>query len=72
MLRDGPFFKQDVREIAQVQELATVETFATLLTGRSGQQLVCLNPAPEGGGALDTAKRWVDLVGRLHYGFVRP
>lgn len=72
-LRHEQFFQQDVREVAQLQELATLETFATLLTDRSGQQLVYANLAQEVGVAVDTARRWVDLLGRLHYGFlVRP
>ncbi len=72
-LRHEQFFQTDVREVAQLQELATLETFATLLTERSGQQLVYANLAQEVGVAVDTARRWVDLLGRLHYGFlVRP
>jgi predicted AAA+ superfamily ATPase len=72
-LRHEQFFRHDVREVAQLQELATLETFATLLTERSGQQLVYANLAQEVGVAVDTARRWVDLLGRLHYGFlVRP
>ncbi len=72
-LRHEQFFQQEVREVAQLQELATLETFATLLTERSGQQLVYANLAQEVGVAVDTARRWIDLLGRLHYGFlVRP
>jgi len=72
-LRHKQFFQQDVREVAQLQELATLETFATLLTERSGQQVVYANLAREVGVAVDTARRWVDLLGRLHDGFlVRP
>jgi predicted AAA+ superfamily ATPase len=72
-LRHEQFFQHDVREVAQLQELASLETFATLLTERSGQQLVHSNLAQEVGIAVDTARRWVDLLGRLHYGFlVRP
>ena len=72
-LRHKQFFQQDVREVAQLQELATLETFATPLTERSGQQVVYANLAREVGVAVDTARRWVDLLGRLHDGFlVRP
>ncbi len=46
--------------------LATLETFATLLTERSGQQLVYANLAQEVGVAVDTARRWIDLLGWLH------
>ena len=44
-----------------------------ILAGRSGQQLVYSNLATELAVSVDTVKRWVDLLGRLHYGFlVRP
>ena len=44
-----------------------------LLAARSGQQLVYANLSAELGVAVDTVKRWVDLLGRLHFGFlVRP
>jgi predicted AAA+ superfamily ATPase len=44
-----------------------------LLQERSAQQLVYSNLAPEIGVALDTIRRWIDLLGRLHLGFlVRP
>jgi len=56
----------DAFEVAQLQELATLETFATLLTERSGQQLVYANLAQEVGVAVDTARRWIDLLGWLH------
>jgi predicted AAA+ superfamily ATPase len=44
-----------------------------ILAERSGEQLVYANLSRELGVAVDTAKRWVDLLSRLHYGFlVRP
>ena len=44
-----------------------------ILAERSGQQLVYSNLAREIQVSVDTAKRWVDLLGRMHYGFlVRP
>ena len=43
------------------------------LEERSGQQLVYSILATEIGVSVDTVRRWVDLLGRLHYGFlVRP
>lgn len=72
-LRHDQLFKEDIREVAQVQELGVLETFASILTERSARQLVYSNLAQEVGVAVDTAKRWVDLLQRLHYGFlVRP
>jgi hypothetical protein len=36
----------------------------------SAQQLVYSHFAQEIGVAVDTVKRWIDLLGRLHYGFL--
>jgi predicted AAA+ superfamily ATPase len=50
-----------------------METLMRLLAERSGGQIVYFNLAAELGAAPDTVKRWVDLLVRLHYGFlVRP
>jgi uncharacterized protein len=65
--------REDVRELTQVQDLGTMETLMQILRERSSQQLVYSNLAGEIGVAVDTLKRWVDLLERLHYGFlVRP
>ncbi len=72
-LRHEQLFRHDVRDLAQLQELGTLETFATLLAERSAQTLVHSNLAQEVGVSVDTARRWIDLLHRLHYGFlVRP
>jgi len=50
-----------------------METLIQILSERSAQQLVYSNLAQEIGVAVDTVKRWTDLLERLHYGFViRP
>ena len=50
-----------------------MESLMRILAERSGQQLVYANLATELGMSVDTIRRWVDLLGRLHYGFlVRP
>ena len=50
-----------------------METLMQLLAERSGQQLVYSNLAQEIQVSVDTVKRWIDLLGRMHYGFiVRP
>ncbi len=72
-LRHDQLVKEDIREIAQVQELGALDTLSTLLVERSGQQLVYSNLAQDIGVSVDTVKRWIDLLNRLHYGFlVRP
>ncbi len=50
-----------------------METLMQLLVERSAQQLVYSNLAQEIQVAVDTVKRWIDLLNRMHFGFiVRP
>lgn len=72
-LRDDQLAHEDLRELAQIESLSLLETLTQILAERSGQQLIYSNLANEVGISLDTAKRWIDLLSRLHYGFlVRP
>lgn len=72
-LRLDQLAKEELREVTRVQELGAMETLMRILAERSGQQLVYANLATELGVSVDTIRRWVDLLGRLHYGFlVRP
>ena len=72
-LRQEQLSHEDLRDVAHVQELGAMEVLMAILAERSGQQLVYSNLARDIGVAVDTAKRWVDLLARLHYGFVvRP
>lgn len=72
-LRHEQLAREDVRTVAQIQTLGSLETFSQFLAERSGQQLIYSNLAQDVGITVDTAKRWVDIFERLHYGFVvRP
>jgi predicted AAA+ superfamily ATPase len=72
-LRMDQMAREDLREVTRVQELGVMETLMRLLAARSGQQLVCANLSAELGVSQDTVRRWVDLLERLHFGFVvRP
>ena len=72
-LRMDQLAREDLREVTRVQELGAMETLMRILSERSGHQLVYANLAVDLGLASDTVKRWVDLLGRLHFGFlVRP
>ena len=72
-LRQEQLSREDLRDVAHVQDLGVMEVLIAILAERSGQQLVYANLAREIGVAVDTAIRWVDLLSRLHYGFlVRP
>ncbi len=72
-LRRDQLTKEDSREMSRLQDLAAMETLALILAEQSAQQLVYSGLSREIGIAVDTARRWVDLLVRLHYGFlVRP
>jgi uncharacterized protein len=73
LLRHEQLSKEDLRDVTRVQDLGTIEVLMRILEERSGQQLVYSNLATEIGMSVDTIRRWVDLLGRLHFGFlVRP
>ena len=72
-LRQDQLTKGDLRDVAQLQDLGAMETLALVLAEHSSHQLIYSNLSREVGIAVDTARRWVDLLVRLHYGFlVRP
>src|SRR5215831_4387083 len=72
-LRYEQLSREDLREVARVSDLGTLETLMQILAEHSGQQLVYSNLAREIQVSVDTVKRWIDLLARLHYGFlVRP
>jgi len=72
-LRHLQLFKEDVRDLTRIQDVALVEILGLLLAERSGQQLTVANLARDVGVAPNTAKAWVDALCALHVGFlVRP
>ncbi|MBV9180177.1 MAG: ATP-binding protein [Acidobacteria bacterium] len=72
-LRQEQLSREDLREVAHVADLGTMETLMQLLAEQSAQQLIYSNLAREIQVSVDTLKRSVDLLSRLHYGFViRP
>jgi predicted AAA+ superfamily ATPase len=72
-LRQEQLSREDLREVTHVADLGTIETLMQILAERSAQQLVYSGLAREIQVSVDTVKRWIDLLARLHYGFlVRP
>jgi len=72
-LRQEQLSREDLREVAHVNDLGTMETLMQLLAERSAQQLVYSSLGREIQVSVDTIKRWVDLLAGLHNGFmVRP
>lgn len=72
-LRHDQLCREEVRDMTQIRDLHTLETLVSILAERSGQQLIYSNLAAEIQVSVDTVKRWVALLERLHYGFLlRP
>jgi predicted AAA+ superfamily ATPase len=72
-LRQEQLTREDIRDVAQIETLGLLETLTHILAERSGQQLIYSHLANEVGIAVDTVRRWIDVLQRLHYGFlVRP
>jgi uncharacterized protein len=72
-LRQEQLSREDLREVARVSDLGTIETLIQILAERSAHQLIYSNLAQEIQVSVDTVKRWINLLTRLHYGFVvRP
>jgi len=72
-LRQHQLTQEDMRYEAQIRDLGTMEALSEILAERSAGQLVYSNLSQNLGVAVDTVRRWVDLLARLHFGFlVRP
>jgi predicted AAA+ superfamily ATPase len=72
-LRQELLSREDLRAVAHITDLGTMEILMQLLAECSARRLVYSNLAQEIQVAVDTVKRWIDLLGRMHYGFiVRP
>ncbi len=72
-LRLQQLVREDVRDLTRIQELALLEILAHILAERSGSQLSFTHLAQELKTSVDTVRRWIELLIRLHHGFVvRP
>jgi len=72
-LRLSQLSREDLRDVTSVRDLGTMETLMELLAEHSSQQLVYSNLASDIQASVDTVRRWIDLLTRMHYGFtVRP
>jgi predicted AAA+ superfamily ATPase len=72
-LRLQQLFREDVRDMTRIQQLGQLESLATLLSLRSGQQLIYSNLAAEIQTSIDTIRRWIATLCHLQVGFIiRP
>jgi predicted AAA+ superfamily ATPase len=72
-LRLEQLVREDIRDLTQIQHIDQLELLVKLLAERSAHQLIYGNLASNVRVAIDTARRWVDLLVSLHLGFlIRP
>src|SRR5262245_43774055 len=72
-LRRQQLVREDVRDLARVQEIGQLEVLETRLRERSGRTLTFSELANAVHVTIETATRWVGLLTHLHHGFLlRP
>ncbi|MCK4540720.1 MAG: ATP-binding protein [Spirochaetales bacterium] len=72
-LRDKQLFKEDVRDLTRIQELAQLETLGKILGERSGGQIIYSNLSRIVRVSENTVRSWIETLISLHYGFlIRP
>ncbi|MCC6739564.1 MAG: ATP-binding protein [Planctomycetia bacterium] len=65
--------RMDSRDFTNISDIARLEVLGDILAERSATQLVFARLASDLSVAIDTARRWVDALASLHYGFLlRP
>jgi predicted AAA+ superfamily ATPase len=72
-LRLQQLLREELRDVTRIHELAQLEVLAQLLLTRSATQLNYSSLAADVCVAVDTIRRWLDILCGLHFGFiVRP
>lgn len=72
-LRMEQLLRQDIRDVTRSVELDQIEALATILSNRSGEQLVYAPLACEVTTSEPTVKKWISMLRSLYFGFtVRP
>ncbi|OGT08744.1 MAG: hypothetical protein A2X78_02425 [Gammaproteobacteria bacterium GWE2_37_16] len=72
-LRLKQLFREDIRDLTQIQELSQMEVFARLLKYQPSQLLSLTNLAQKAQVSVNTAKRWVNTLESFYYCFlIRP
>jgi len=72
-LRIDQLSREDLREVASLRDIGVIETLIQILGESSANQLIYSNLANEIQASVDSIRRWIDLLTRMHYGFlVRP
>jgi uncharacterized protein len=72
-LRTEQLFREDLRDLTNVQEIGQLEIMAEILRHQAGQVVNLSNLAREVNVSVDTTRRWMSVLESLYYCFtVRP
>jgi predicted AAA+ superfamily ATPase len=69
-LRSQQLLREDVRDLTQIQQLDQLALLVKLLDARSGHQVIYSNLARDIQVGVETVKRWCEMLGNLHHGFL--
>lgn len=72
-LRQQQLFREDIRDLANIQEISQLELLAEILKHQAGQLLNLSNIAAKIGVAVNTVKRWLEILEKFYYCYlIRP
>src|SRR5262249_44770532 len=72
-LRKEQFFKEDVRELSRIYDIAQMELMAMILTEQIGQLLNYSNIANKVQIAANTARKWINILEQMYFCFrIKP
>lgn len=72
-LREQQLFREEIRDLSQIHELAELEMVARLLKESASHQLNLSRLASQVSVSVNTVKRWLRLLEELYYSFtIRP
>jgi len=72
-LRIKQLFREDIRDLTQIQELGQIEVFARFLKQQPGQLMSLSNLAQKTQVSVNTVKRWLNTLESFYYCFlIRP
>ncbi len=68
-IRKDQLFREDIRDGTRIQELAQLELLAELLRNQAAQSMDYLSLSKKVGVAIDTVRRWVEVLKSFYYCF---
>lgn len=69
-LRLQQLLREDVRDFTRIEQLDQLEVLVKILAERSSEQIVYSHLASDLRVTIETARRWVDALSGLHFGFL--